>query len=216
MVRLYVKLSIILLLTLLLSMLLIMALSWIPLANDEAPLPDVQKIKDIKANLEEIRTQINYLANQQIQEEQPDIYRKIVPEELHYIIPVVLEESEKNNLDPLYVLSVIQKESNFDPGTISKTQDMGLMQININTLPYLAGILGYPATEQTVLDPVKNIRMGCYYLGKHHDRFGDLYLTATAYNAGERAALSGRNAYSLSVMAQYRQYQAKGEILSAD
>jgi soluble lytic murein transglycosylase-like protein len=199
----------------LITLLFFVVLFLLPPDDEVLPLPSIHEVETIGFE-EIITTGPDTSAHTSRQQAYPEIYEEIVPEEMHYIIPVVMEEAEKNSLDPLYVFSVIQQESDFDPEAVSEKQSMGLMQIYIGTLPHLANILGYPATKETAFDPVKNIRMGCYYLGQHYSRFGDLYLTATAYNAGERAARSGRNTYSISVMAQYRQYQAKEAIISAD
>ncbi len=188
---------------------------------------NTKKIEQIKSNLELVQARaesltadlehaLQYLESENRKREK--IYKEnqiaqILPKELHYTIPVLMAESEKYSLDPFFVLSMIFKESNFNPDAVNTntdgSQDMGLMQINSNTLSYLANALGYPATQQTAFDPIKNIKMGSYYLGKHYEEFdGDLYLMATAYNAGPQAALAGRNSYSVSVVEQYRSYRA--------
>lgn len=187
----------------------------IPVNNDmEISMIDLKdNTEKLKIEMADLTAGITQLYKEiSLEIEKHNTVASILPENLHYTIPIIIQESEKNNLDPVYVLAVIDKESNFKPNAINintdGSRDMGLMQINEGTLPYLAKALGYSATQETAFDPVKNIKMGCYYLGEHNQRFnGDLYLTATAYNAGQRTALAGRNGYSESVVTLYNEYK---------
>ncbi len=133
----------------------------------------------------------------------------IIPAKLAHLAPLILSEAEKYNLDPLFIISVIERESSYNPNAVNinnnGTTDRGLMQINSTMVTYLADSLGFPATEETAFDPVLNIKMGCYFLGELNQKFdGDLYLVATAYNAGERRALLGRSSYGTEVVNDYR------------
>ena len=96
-------------------------------------------------------------------------------------------ESEKNNLDPYLVASLIRQESEFDPSAISYAHAYGLMQL----LPSVGRVL---AREEGIshfqtfqlLDPVMNIRLGTRYLRQMLDKFGGVQEYAlAAYNAGD-------------------------------
>jgi len=136
----------------------------------------------------------------------------IIPNDLSYLVPIILEEAEKNKIDPFFIIAVIKHESNFDSTAISSntngSKDYGLMQINSNTLPYLANKMGFSPDEKTALDPIRNIKMGTFYLGELSSKFGkNMELIATAYNSGPTRAKSGANNYGKVVAEHYRMLQ---------
>ncbi len=96
------------------------------------------------------------------------------------------EESSRYDLDPLMVLALINVESRFLANAVSKEGAHGLMQI----LPWVAGNLVKEAAlehwqgTESLFDPIFNIKLGVYYLGYLHDRFGDIRIALTAYNQG--------------------------------
>lgn len=94
--------------------------------------------------------------------------------------------SNKYNLDPLLVLSVIKTESKFDDDAHSHKNAVGLMQITVETGEWAAKEMGYSSfSKDDLYDEEYNIRMGCWYLRRLNDTFnGDLDLTIAAYNAG--------------------------------
>jgi soluble lytic murein transglycosylase len=96
-------------------------------------------------------------------------------------------ESEKNNLDPYMVASLIRQESEFNPSVISYANAYGLMQIEPATGKQLAreeGISHFQTFQ--LLDPEMNIRLGCLYLRQMLDKVGGVPEYAfAAYNAGD-------------------------------
>ena len=93
---------------------------------------------------------------------------------------IVQEASERYNVDPLLVRSVIRVESNFNPLAVSPKGAQGLMQL----MPSTANRFGV----DDAFDAKKNIEGGVRYLRYLQDRFpGDLRLRLAAYNAGEGA-----------------------------
>jgi soluble lytic murein transglycosylase len=98
----------------------------------------------------------------------------------------VVAESDAAHLDPLFVLSVMQVESEFDEGAMSNRGAHGLMQIRPVTLAFVAqreGIrLPLSAIEH---DPVLEATLAIRYLGRMVTAFkGNLDLALMAYNAG--------------------------------
>lgn len=88
------------------------------------------------------------------------------------------------NLDFTLVMALIQHESNFDPDTVSSTNDYGYMQINIVNHEWLTETLG--VTDY--LDPHQNIRAGVFMLRKLFERYQDTNMVLMAYNMGETGA----------------------------
>ncbi len=78
---------------------------------------------------------------------------------------LVIKYSQENELDPLFVFSVIKAESNFDPQATSHKNARGLMQIIDNTGIWAADRMGIEEFRVEYLyDPEINIKIGCWYL----------------------------------------------------
>lgn len=99
---------------------------------------------------------------------------------------LIVESSERYDLDPYLLASIINVESNFRKDAISRRNARGLMQI--------AEITGTWGSEQLeiqdyshekLFDPRVNIEMGAWYLSVLYREFnGDLDLILAAYNGG--------------------------------
>jgi hypothetical protein len=102
-------------------------------------------------------------------------------------LPIILEESSLQGVDPFWVLSVIWTESHFDSSALSPVGARGLMQLMPATFK---GLLTETAVEaknfETLIDdPEYNIRYGIYYLRQLLVQFKHNYYFATlAYNLG--------------------------------
>lgn len=97
--------------------------------------------------------------------------------------------SQKYQVDPFWVLSVMWVESHFDPQVKSPVNASGLMQIMPQTSYWLNHLLdrtleptlAYELTK----DPVHNVQLGTFYLGRLLNKFENNYVHATvAYNMG--------------------------------
>ena len=95
----------------------------------------------------------------------------------------ILSKSEQVNLNPLATISVMRKESTFDPEIDSPVGALGLMQVLPPTADWIA-----QQTEMTNYDltkPEDNIRMGTWYLTHNHQRYeGNSLYAIASYNAG--------------------------------
>ncbi|HXO38099.1 MAG TPA: lytic transglycosylase domain-containing protein [Candidatus Acidoferrum sp.] len=90
---------------------------------------------------------------------------------------VVREASSRNRLDPDFVSSVIQAESNFKTHAVSKKGAQGLMQL----MPSTAAQLGVADP----FDPKANVEAGTAHLSALLDRYhNDPIKALAAYNAG--------------------------------
>jgi soluble lytic murein transglycosylase-like protein len=101
------------------------------------------------------------------------------------VVPIVDRYARRFQLDPLMVLAVIQVESRFDPAAVSAQGAIGLMQLQGPTARDLAMDLGLEWTgDDLLLDPDLNVLLGCAYLRRLIDRFGDQDAALAAYCSG--------------------------------
>jgi soluble lytic murein transglycosylase len=98
--------------------------------------------------------------------------------------------SEKNRLDPVWVMAIIWTESHFKPRASSHVSATGLMQIMPNTGTFLSRLLKRPNDKKLVMqllvDPRSNIELGTFYLRRLLNRFKTHRYATVAYNMGPR------------------------------
>jgi hypothetical protein len=93
---------------------------------------------------------------------------------------LVREAAERHNVDPALVRAVIETESHWNPGAVSRKGAMGLMQL----VPTTAQRFG----ANDLFNPKQNVDAGVHYLKTLLERYnGNLDLALAAYNAGEGA-----------------------------
>ena len=90
---------------------------------------------------------------------------------------LIVTESKRAKIDPLFVTAVIQAESSFKPKAVSHKGAQGLMQL----MPSTARELGV----RNSFEPEDNIWGGVKYLSQLLQRLGNESLAIAAYNAGE-------------------------------
>lgn len=126
----------------------------------------------------------------------------------------IIKESAKEKMDPLFVLAVIETESEFNPRIVGSHGEIGLMQIMPDTAEWIAGKNGLPwKGKKSLRDPAVNIRIGVTYLAFLREKFeGTAYQYVAAYNMGpgnvrKLASLDIRpKEYSLRVMNNYYEF----------
>lgn len=92
---------------------------------------------------------------------------------------IIRKESEKNNLDPSLVQSVIKAESGFKANAVSPKGAVGLMQL----MPSTANLLGVDDPS----DPAENVAGGTKFLSDLLSKYKNLDHALAAYNAGPGA-----------------------------
>jgi hypothetical protein len=93
---------------------------------------------------------------------------------------LVREAADRHNVDPALIRAVIQTESNWNSGALSRKGAGGLMQL----IPTTAQRFG----ANDLFNPQQNIDAGVRYLKTLLERYnGNLDLALAAYNAGEGA-----------------------------
>lgn len=108
---------------------------------------------------------------------------------IYEISKAIYEESIKYNFNPLLITAIIKIESNFDPKAVSDSYAYGLTQVRRFIAPELAKNIGieWDGSEKTLFDPIKNIKIGVYYLSILNRNFNDLKIAIIAYNQGPYA-----------------------------
>ncbi|MBS4537199.1 lytic transglycosylase domain-containing protein [Clostridium sp. D2Q-11] len=97
----------------------------------------------------------------------------------------ILIYSDKYNIDPNLIASIIDVESNFNEEAVSPKGAIGLMQILPETAKWIAEQNDMKEYEDWMLyKPDINIKMGVWYVDNLLMQFKDLDLALAAYNGG--------------------------------
>ena len=98
----------------------------------------------------------------------------------------IVADGRRHGLEPSLVMAIIEVESSFRPDAVSPAEAYGLMQIRRRTGLAWARRLGIPwrGVEETLLDPVANVRIGIAYLARLRERVASLPTALAAYNQG--------------------------------
>ena len=93
--------------------------------------------------------------------------------------------SKEYNIDKNLVYSVIKCESNFESSAVSHMNAKGLMQISDMTGIWASEELGIKNFDtDSLFVPEINILIGCWYLNKLINQYGNVETALAAYNAG--------------------------------
>lgn len=105
------------------------------------------------------------------------------------IVSTIFKESERYGFDPIFIVSVIQAESSFNPLAKGTSGEIGLMQLMPNTAEWIARSFNIKwRGPKSLKDPETNIRIGAAYLSVLREKFGaDGRLYLPAYNMGPTA-----------------------------
>ncbi len=97
----------------------------------------------------------------------------------------LVEASARNEVPLDLLLAVVQVESGYHNFARSRVGALGLMQIMPHTGRALARELEIDWDgNETLFEPVLNVRMGTHYLGYLHRRYGSYQAALAAYNWG--------------------------------
>lgn len=110
---------------------------------------------------------------------------------------IINSESEKYDIDPYLILSVIQVESRFSPKAVSHKGARGLMQLMPTTGRYVANKYDLPLKNtRSLFDPVTNIRLGVAYLSYLENMYGNMDYALFAYNHGPKKTRQIKKTFS--------------------
>ena len=109
----------------------------------------------------------------------------------------IIKYAQQEKINPLLVISVMRKESTFNPIIDSTVGAVGLMQIVPPTAQWVAGQIQLP--DYSLTNPEDNIKIGTWYLRHNHHRYQDDSLLAVAsYNAGTGNVNAWLNRYDIT------------------
>jgi soluble lytic murein transglycosylase len=102
------------------------------------------------------------------------------------ITNIIVSEANHAGMDPIFVLSVITRESRLNPLALGRHGEIGLMQLKPDTAEWIARKMNLPWNgPDTLRDPASNVQLGMAYL-KHlrqrYDKHSRFYISA--YNMG--------------------------------
>lgn len=98
---------------------------------------------------------------------------------------LIVQESARASIDPLFVAAVIRSESMFTSSALSNRGAQGLMQLMPATADYVSKLENIRLKGGSLNDPSTNIRLGVAYLKYLEKRFGgDRERVLIAYNWG--------------------------------
>ena len=100
----------------------------------------------------------------------------------------VSEYSKKYNIDENLIYAVIKAESNFNPNAKSSKNAIGLMQIMENTAKEIVIKLNLQIPDEELQEKLEeaelNINIGTKYLSMLIEKYQNIEVAVTAYNAG--------------------------------
>lgn len=107
--------------------------------------------------------------------------------EVRQIAEAVVSEANAYGFDPIFLMAVIKHESRFNAEARGGHGEIGLMQLKPSTGAWIAKEADLPWWgEESLLDPIQNIRLGTAYLAYLRDRWPDRGLYVSAYNMGQK------------------------------
>jgi soluble lytic murein transglycosylase len=118
---------------------------------------------------------------------------KLNPKYLDVTAKTIVDESRRNNFDPLFILSIIDIESRFNHRAVSPTYARGLMQVIKGTWRDEAKRQGLVSSDY--FNPEHNVKIGVGYLkwlSKNFHRPDTLLLAYNQGPGGARSILSHR------------------------
>jgi soluble lytic murein transglycosylase len=128
------------------------------------------------------------------------------------VASAIINEANAAEIDPMFVMAIIQRESRFNPDARGGHGEIGLMQMKPDTARWMTKkktALAYKG-DSTLLDPADNIRFGISYMSllrDRYDRHSRFYLSA--YNVGPKRLQELANVdripsvYSRHIMGRY-------------
>jgi soluble lytic murein transglycosylase len=127
---------------------------------------------------------LNYLVYKKIESSMGPEWQRWIPE----ITQTLIRESKRQELDPIFVLAVIQTESQFNSRARGSAGEIGLMQILPRTAEWISKKYHLPwKGANSLYDPSTNIKIGITYFAYLRSDFASqAYHYLPAYNMGPK------------------------------
>ncbi len=92
--------------------------------------------------------------------------------------------SKEYDVDKYLIYAIIKAESNFNKEAVSNKGAKGLMQLMDSTAEEVASQININLDEDDILNPKININLGTKYISILIQKYNNINLALTAYNAG--------------------------------
>ncbi len=165
-------------------------------AGKDAPV-EMQALEDSQADLS-LAEVVNHLQDRLPREQKAEAYK---------LGKLLMALADRHMVSPGLILSVIETESSYRAGVVSKSGAIGMMQLLPTTAEEVAKRYGVRAyrTQADLYDPAINMRLGVAYLAYLRSRFGNSLHYLAAYNMGPTAMKRrlNRGEYSLGALEGY-------------
>lgn len=123
----------------------------------------------------------------------------------------IINVSDAYNVDPVLVMAIIEKESQYDANAIGDGGDSyGLMQVNAQYHGERMNKLGVT----NLLCPYCNVLVGIDYLAELLNEYDDIHKALVCYNAGRKGAYDGWFSVGVYQSNYSRAVLARAQILS--
>lgn len=114
----------------------------------------------------------------------PRLFEQLQPPQIRLLSETIIDECAKSGVDPLFVLAIIETESNYEVEAISGAGARGLMQIMPKTFKGVS-------KARLMLDPIENVKAGITYIALLHSQgFTTPETLLHAYNQGPGNAVA--------------------------
>lgn len=127
---------------------------------------------------------LNYLVFKKLESSLSREWKRWLPQ----ITNELINESKKRDMDPIFVLAIVQTESQFNTYAKGTSGEIGLMQILPQTGEWIARKYQIPWTSPNSLyDPITNIKVGIAYFALLRSQFESMpHHYVPAYNMGPK------------------------------
>jgi len=127
---------------------------------------------------------LNYLIYKKLEGSLSKEWKTWIPQ----ITEELIKECQNSDMDPIFVLAIIQTESQFNTYAKGTSGEIGLMQILPQTAEWLAKKYSLPwRGPNTLYDPIANIKFGITYFAHLRSKFESrAHHYVPAYNMGPK------------------------------
>jgi soluble lytic murein transglycosylase len=125
---------------------------------------------------------LNYLIYKKLESSMTPEWKSWLPQ----ITKELIKECQKQDMDPIFVLAIIQTESKFNTYAKGTSGEIGLMQVLPQTAQWIAHKYKLPWRGPSALyDPITNIKFGITYFAHLRSQFdSQAHHYVPAYNMG--------------------------------
>lgn len=127
---------------------------------------------------------LNYLVYKKLERSMSKEWKSWLPQ----MTEVLITECRKRDMDPVFVLAIIQTESQFNTYAKGRVGEIGLMQVRPETAAWIARKYQLPwQGVNSLYDPITNIKIGITYFAHLRSQFESRpHHYVPAYNMGPK------------------------------